>query len=268
MKKLTQLDILTLSGMLGKKEISAAELSRAYLREIREKDGEIGAYLWQDEETTLKMAENIDARRLSGEKLPALAGIPAALKDNIVTRKIPTTCASRMLSDFIPPYNAHVVEKLEEAGYVLLGKLNMDEFAMGSTTENSAFKVTRNPRDPARVPGGSSGGSAAAVAAGEAAYTLGSDTGGSIRQPAAFCGVVDETDLWPGLPLRIGGLCFLTGSDRPAHAHGARQRAGVFGHRRKRQPRRHQSPGRRAVRSFGHRRGRFGSADRPAARLF
>lgn len=213
MKKLTQLDILTLSGMLGKKEISAAELSRAYLREIREKDGEIGAYLWQDEETTLKMAENIDARRLSGEKLPALAGIPAALKDNIVTRKIPTTCASRMLSDFIPPYNAHVVEKLEEAGYVLLGKLNMDEFAMGSTTENSAFKVTRNPRDPARVPGGSSGGSAAAVAAGEAAYTLGSDTGGSIRQPAAFCGVVGMKPTY-GRVSRYGLVAFASSLDQ------------------------------------------------------
>lgn len=191
MSELTQRTIYEHAEALRKKEYSSVQLTQAYLEEIDRKDKTIGAYITVTAERALERARNFDEEKDSVSKASVLAGIPCAIKDNICTKGIKTTCASKMLGDYIPPYNAHVVEKLEKSGAIILGKLNMDEFAMGSTTENSAFKICRNPLDTNRVPGGSSGGSAASVAAKEAVYTLGSDTGGSIRQPASFCGVVE-----------------------------------------------------------------------------
>ena len=179
-----------LSEMIAHKKISSVELTRSVLDRIASRDKEIGAYLTVDEEGALAQAAKVDAKLAAGESLSPLAGIPLGIKDNICTRGIRTTCASKMLGNFVPPYNATVIENLQAADYVCLGKLNMDEFAMGSSTETSYFQKTRNPHDLERVPGGSSGGSAAAVAAGEAIATLGSDSGGSIRQPASYCGVV------------------------------------------------------------------------------
>lgn len=171
-------------------EYSSVELTRAYLDEIGKREPEVGAYLCVDDEGALRAAAASDARRRAGELLGPLDGIPYAAKDNFCTKGLPTTCASRMLKDFVPPYDATVISRLKSAGAILLGKLNMDEFAMGSTGKLSAFGETRNPRDPAFITGGSSSGTAAAVAAREACFALGSDTGGSIRQPAAFCGVL------------------------------------------------------------------------------
>ena len=168
------------------KEYSSVELTRAFLKHIYENDSYLNAYITVTEEEALKAALEYDNGRING----IVAGIPYALKDNICTKGILTTCASKMLENFVSPYDAYVVERIKHSGGVLLGKLNMDEFAMGSTTELSAFKVTKNPLNKDRVPGGSSGGAAAAVASCEAAFALGSETGGSIRQPAAFCGVV------------------------------------------------------------------------------
>lgn len=171
-------------------EYSSEDLTRAFLRRIEEKNQEIGAYLTVDAEGALCAARASDARRAKGELLSELDGIPYAAKDNFSTKGIRTTCASKLLEHFVPPYDATVIQILKDAGAVLLGKLNMDEFAMGSSNESSAFYPTRNPYDPSRVAGGSSGGSAAAVSAGMACFALGSDTGGSVRQPASFCGVV------------------------------------------------------------------------------
>ena len=177
MREILKLGVCELKAEMEKGRLSAKEAARAYLGQIREKEAEIGAYLLVQEEQALDWAGRIDARRAAGEKLGALAGIPMGIKDNLCTKGVRTTCASRMLENFVPPYDAFVVERLKYS--VLLGKLNMDEFAMGSSTENSYFQVTKNPANPQYVPGGSSGGSAAAVAAGEAAFALGSDTGGS-----------------------------------------------------------------------------------------
>lgn len=171
-------------------KITAEHAMEAVLARIKEKESALHCYVTVDEEGALARARAVQKRIDSGELTGALAGVPVAIKDNLCTQGMRTTCSSRILADFVPTYTAHAVQKLEQAGAVIIGKTNMDEFAMGSTTETSAFGVTRNPHNEEYVPGGSSGGSAAAVAAGECVFALGSDTGGSIRQPASFCGVV------------------------------------------------------------------------------
>ena len=210
---MTELTVKQLAQALDRKEVSAREAAEAYLRAIEEKDAAVGAYLTVTRELALKQADLVDEKRARGEKLPALAGVPCGIKDNICTKGTTTTCASKMLENFVPPYDAAVMEKLQGQEAVMLGKLNMDEFAMGSSTENSYYKVTHNPRNLGCVPGGSSGGSAAAVAAGEAAFALGSDTGGSIRQPTAFCGVVGMKPTY-GLVSRYGLVAFASSLDQ------------------------------------------------------
>jgi aspartyl-tRNA(Asn)/glutamyl-tRNA(Gln) amidotransferase subunit A len=176
-------------GLLNKK-FSALEITQAFFNRIKNHDKEIGAYLSLAEESAVRAAETVDLAVAKEEDIPDLAGVPLAIKDVILIKDQPATAASKILERYTASYDAGVIQKLKAARAVFLGKTNLDEFAMGSSTENSAFKVTRNPHDPERVPGGSSGGSAAAVAAHMAVAALGSDTGGSIRQPAAFCGVV------------------------------------------------------------------------------
>lgn len=171
-------------------KITATDLTRNYLANIKEKDPVIGAFLTLNEEEALKKAQVVDEKIKKGEEIDLLAGIPMALKDNMCTKGVRTTAGSKILDNYIAPFDATVVSKLKQKDAVILGKVNMDEFAMGASTENSAYQKTKNPVDTTRVPGGSSGGSAAAVAGDMAVYALGSDTGGSIRQPASFCGVV------------------------------------------------------------------------------
>ncbi len=213
MNDIIRLSVTELSEKIASKQISSKEAAEAYLEKIKEKDDVIGAYITVTEESALKKAEEVDKKIASGEKTAPLAGIPAGIKDNMCTSGVKTTCASRMLEDFVPCYTSTAVENLEKQDYVMLGKLNMDEFAMGSTNENSYFKPVRNPVNTDRVPGGSSGGSAAAVAADEAAFTLGSDTGGSIRQPAAFCGVVGMKPTY-GSVSRFGLVAFASSLDQ------------------------------------------------------
>ncbi|MEF3692391.1 MAG: Asp-tRNA(Asn)/Glu-tRNA(Gln) amidotransferase subunit GatA [Candidatus Moraniibacteriota bacterium] len=171
-------------------KITAVDLTRNYLANIKEKDSTIGAYLTLNEEEALKKAQAVDEKIKKGEEIDLLAGIPMALKDNMCVKGMRTTAGSKILDNYIAPFDATAVTKLKKNDAVFLGKVNMDEFAMGASTENSAYQKTKNPVDTTRVPGGSSGGSAAAVAGDMAVYALGSDTGGSIRQPASFCGVV------------------------------------------------------------------------------
>ena len=194
------------------RKTTAAEIAEACFARIKKDDGEIGAFLTLSEDRAQAQAERIDKMAAAGEPLPPLAGVPIAIKDVMVTRGVRTTAGSKILENFIPPYDCTAVARLEAAGAVVLGKLNCDEFAMGSSTENSAYHPVRNPRDKTRVPGGSSGGSAAAVAAGMAVATLGSDTGGSIRQPASFCGVVGLKPTY-GRVSRYGLIAFASSLD-------------------------------------------------------
>jgi aspartyl-tRNA(Asn)/glutamyl-tRNA(Gln) amidotransferase subunit A len=209
---LTALSTRQIRDALISKQVSAVEVCQEHLARIEEKDPEVRAYLILSPERALEQAKKIDGMIARGEALPPLAGVPVAVKDVIVTRGARTTCASRILENYIPPYDATAVERLESAGAVVLGKTNCDEFAMGSSTENSAFLPTRNPVDLSRVPGGSSGGSAAAVAVGMATVALGSDTGGSIRQPAAYCGVVGMMGAY-GRVSRYGLVAFASSLD-------------------------------------------------------
>lgn len=209
---ITDLSLKELSQKLHGRELSGVEVTKEYLKRINDVDGEIGAYLRLCEDIALNQAENAD-KILAEGKGTALTGIPYGMKDNICTKGSITSCASKMLENFNPPYDAFVTKKLNAENAVMLGKTNMDEFAMGSTTENSAFKATKNPCDITRVPGGSSGGSAAAVAAKEAVFALGSDTGGSIRQPAAFCGVVGLKPTY-GTVSRNGLVAFASSLDQ------------------------------------------------------
>ena len=209
---LTALKISDLRSMLDKKELSAKELTDAYLDRIKAVDDKLESYITVTAEAAEKAAEKAQEKINKGEA-SALCGIPLAIKDNICTDGVKTTCSSKMLENFVPFYNATVMDKLENEGAVMLGKVSMDEFAMGGSTQTSAFKKTKNPYDLTRVPGGSSGGSAAAVSASLCAAALGSDTGGSIRQPSSFCGV---TGLKPtyGRVSRYGLVAFASSLDQ------------------------------------------------------
>ena len=202
-----------LIDLIRKKEISAEELVESIYREIETSEKDIHAYVTLTKEEASLQARFVDKKIKNGESLGSLAGIPIAIKDNICIRGIKTTCSSRILEKFISPYNATVIDKLQAADAIFIGKTNMDEFAMGSSTENSAFGVTENPSDLTRVSGGSSGGSAAVVASNEAILALGSDTGGSIRQPAAFCGVVGFKPTY-GRVSRYGLVAFASSLDQ------------------------------------------------------
>src|SRR5258708_6744740 len=207
---INQLTISELATKLAKREVSSREATQACLDHIQRVDGQIRAFISYDAADALAQADAADKALGIGENHAqrSLLGVPVAVKDVIAVRGQPLNCGSKILANFVSPYDATVIQKLKAAGAVVFGRLNMDEFAMGSSTENSAFQVTRNPWDPSRIPGGSSGGSAAAVAADECFAALGSDTGGSIRQPATHCGCVGV---------------------KPSYGPGSRHRLGAFG---------------------------------------
>jgi aspartyl-tRNA(Asn)/glutamyl-tRNA(Gln) amidotransferase subunit A len=205
--------IRELHRQLIRKERSAIEITQEALERIQKLEPKLRSFLHVTADHALAQAQKVDAKIAAGEEISPLAGIPIGIKDNMCTRGIPTTCASHILQNFVPPYESAVTEKLADAGAVMVGKTNLDEFAMGSSTENSAFQVTANPWDLERVPGGSSGGSAAAVAGGECVVALGSDTGGSIRQPAALCGIVGMKPTY-GLVSRYGLVAYASSLDQ------------------------------------------------------
>jgi aspartyl-tRNA(Asn)/glutamyl-tRNA(Gln) amidotransferase subunit A len=211
--QLYSLTIHQLHDLLIRREVTSKQLTEAIFKRIREVDQKIGAYLLLTEEEAFQQSQEIDKRISDGKPIGDLAGIPIGIKDILCTKGIETTCASKILSGYIPFYDATVIKKLKNEGAVFVGKLNMDEFAMGSSTENSGFQITRNPWDLSRIPGGSSGGSAAAVGADECIAALGTDTGGSIRQPAACCGVVGMKPTY-GRVSRYGLIAFASSLDQ------------------------------------------------------
>lgn len=212
MDNLINLTIEEIHGVLARREASAEEIAKAHIERIRKDDTKVRSFLSTCEEKALDQARAVDRQIAAGEPMLPLSGVPVAVKDVILTSGLRTTCASKILENFVSPYDATAVQRLESAGAVILGKTNCDEFAMGSSTENSGFFPTHNPHDLTRVPGGSSGGSAAAVAAHLATVSLGSDTGGSIRQPAAFCGIVGMMGTY-GRVSRYGLVAFASSLD-------------------------------------------------------
>ena len=211
MDNITRLTVHELAEKLDKRELTSEEIVKAYKDRIEDKEQDVQAFITTTLDEALEEAKRIDGAK--GEEANKLAGIPIGIKDNLCTKGVKTTCASKMLENFVSPYDATVIEKLNEEKIISLGKLNMDEFAMGSSTENSAMKVTHNPWNLSKVPGGSSGGSAAAVAADMVPWALGSDTGGSIREPASFCGIVGLKPTY-GLVSRYGLVAFASSLDQ------------------------------------------------------